>query len=70
LELLVNGMSNREIAQPLGIEVRTVKAHISALMRKLGARNRIALSSQVLNHPHLVSSTAGGHRGADIHGQQ
>lgn len=70
LELLVNGMSNREIAQPLGIEVRTVKAHISALMRKLGARNRIALSSHALNHPHLVSSAAGCNGGAEIHGQQ
>ena len=62
LELLVSGRSNREIAQPLGIEVRTVKAHISALMRKLGVRNRIALSSRALNHPHLVPSAAGGLR--------
>ena len=69
LELLVNGMSNREIAQPLGIEVRTVKAHISALMRKLGVRNRIALSSHALNHPQLIScfATSGGR--AEIHGQ-
>jgi DNA-binding NarL/FixJ family response regulator len=70
LELLVSGMSNREIAQPLGIEVRTVKAHISGLMRKLGVRNRIALSSHALNHPQLISRTAGGQAGAETHGQQ
>lgn len=70
LELLVTGMSNREIALPLGIEVRTVKAHISALMRKLGVRNRVALSSHALNHPELISSTAGGQGGTPTHGQQ
>jgi DNA-binding NarL/FixJ family response regulator len=60
-------MSNREIAEPLGIEIRTVKAHISALMRKLGVRNRIALSSYALNHPELISCTAGGQGGTEIH---
>jgi DNA-binding NarL/FixJ family response regulator len=70
LKLLVSGMSNREIAQPLGIEVRTVKAHISTLMRKLGVRNRIALSSHALNHPYLVPSAAGAHAEAEVHCQQ
>jgi DNA-binding NarL/FixJ family response regulator len=44
LKLLVAARSNREIARTLGIEERTVKAHIAKLMRKVGVENRIALS--------------------------
>jgi DNA-binding NarL/FixJ family response regulator len=55
LEMLVEGRSNRDIAQPLGIEVRTVKAHLGKLMRKTGVQSRIALSSYAITHS-LVSS--------------
>jgi DNA-binding NarL/FixJ family response regulator len=44
LRLLVAAQSNREIAAALGIEERTVKAHVAKLMRKVGVDNRIALS--------------------------
>ena len=44
LKLLVAARSNREIARNLGIEERTVKAHVARLMRKVGVENRIALS--------------------------
>jgi DNA-binding NarL/FixJ family response regulator len=44
LKLLVAARSNREIAKNLGIEERTVKAHVAKLMRKVGVENRIALS--------------------------
>jgi DNA-binding NarL/FixJ family response regulator len=44
LKLLVAARSNREIANSLGIEERTVKAHVAKLMRKVGVDNRIALS--------------------------
>ena len=44
LQLLVAARSNREIARTLGIEERTVKAHVAKLMRKVGVENRIALS--------------------------
>jgi DNA-binding NarL/FixJ family response regulator len=44
LRLLVAARSNREIARTLGIEERTVKAHVAKLMRKVGVENRIALS--------------------------
>lgn len=49
LELLVDGRSNKEIGQPLGIKVRTVKAHMSRLMRKVGVQNRIALSTYAIS---------------------
>lgn len=50
LRMLVAGCSNREIAEPLGIEERTVKAHVAKLMRKVGAPNRIVLSVQAVTH--------------------
>jgi len=49
LRLLVAGLPNREIAQELGIDVITVKAHVGRLMRKVGVENRIALSVQAVN---------------------
>ena len=48
LNMLVEGRSNKEIAVLMGIEVRTVKAHIAGLLRKMGVRNRIALSIQAI----------------------
>ena len=53
LNMLGRGMSNREMAQILGISVTVVKEHISALYGKLGASNRteavaIALRKRLL----------------------
>ncbi len=56
LELLVAGRSNKEIGSVLGIEERTVKAHVAKLMRKVGVQNRIALSVHAITHS-LVTST-------------
>ncbi len=55
LELLVAGRSNKEIGAALGIEERTVKAHVAKLMRKVGVQNRIALSVHAITHS-LVNS--------------
>jgi DNA-binding CsgD family transcriptional regulator len=40
LQLMSKGHSNREIAENLNISERTVKNHITTLMRKLNAQNR------------------------------
>lgn len=50
LELLVAGRANKEIGSALGIEERTVKAHVAKLMRKVGVQNRIALSVHAITH--------------------
>jgi DNA-binding NarL/FixJ family response regulator len=38
--LLARGVTNKEIARALGLEVVTVKKHVGNIFRKLGARNR------------------------------
>lgn len=50
LELLVSGRSNRDIAEALQIELRTVKAHVERLMRKTGVTNRTALSIHTITN--------------------
>ena len=42
--LLSKGASNKEIARQLDITERTVKAHVGAMLEKLGARDRMQLS--------------------------
>jgi DNA-binding NarL/FixJ family response regulator len=49
LKLLVEGHPNRVIAEELGIDLATVKKHVGTLMRKVGVKNRITLSVQVVN---------------------
>lgn len=41
LERMANGESNKQIAYNLSIAETTVKAHVSAILRKLGVHNRI-----------------------------
>jgi DNA-binding NarL/FixJ family response regulator len=55
LEMLVEGRSNKEIGNPLGIKERTVKAYLARLMHKVGVNNRIALSVHAIRHS-LVSA--------------
>lgn len=50
LALLVGSRSNKEIGSVLGIEERTVKAHVSKLLRKLGVGNRTSLSVHAITH--------------------
>jgi len=40
LKLLARGKSNRQIASELFVEEKTVKAHVSSILRKLGVQSR------------------------------
>jgi DNA-binding NarL/FixJ family response regulator len=59
LEHILMARSNREIARQLGIEERTVKAHVGRLMRKTGSDNRIELSMRALHLPPVPHGKAG-----------
>jgi len=48
LSLLSAGQSNREIAISLRIEERTVKSHVARLLKKMGVKNRTALTMQAI----------------------
>jgi NarL family two-component system response regulator LiaR len=55
LTLLVEGMTNRQIAQRLGISLSTVKFHVSAVLSKLDVSSRTEAVSFALKH-NLVAS--------------
>jgi DNA-binding NarL/FixJ family response regulator len=44
LALVAEGLLNKQIADRLNVQERTVKAHLSAIFEKLGARNRTQAS--------------------------
>jgi len=54
LALLARGYTNREIADTLVISVRTAGVHVSHILRKLGAPNRLeaAAIAHRLSPPH------------------
>lgn len=47
-DLLVNGDRNKDIAEKLGIGVRTVEDHRATIYEKLGVRNVAELTRKVL----------------------
>ena len=47
VQLLSRGLTNKEIAHELGIGPEGVKAHVSRLLLRFGARNRVALISSL-----------------------
>lgn len=59
LTMIAEGLLNKQIAYDLGVSEATVKAHMTAIMRKLGVNNRtqvaLAASHLALDHETLPS---------------
>ncbi|WP_081610000.1 response regulator transcription factor [Sphingobium xenophagum] len=57
LEGVHSGLLNKQIAFDLGIAEATVKAHMTALMRKLNVRNRtqMAVAAQAMGFVHRLA---------------
>ncbi len=48
--LVCQGLSNREIAEKLGLTVGTVKVHLHAMYEKLDIHNRTELATALTDH--------------------
>ncbi|MEU2350353.1 response regulator transcription factor [Modestobacter sp. NPDC049651] len=66
LEELVQGQSNRAIGKNLFISEDTVKSHVKAILRKLGARDRAHVVSLVLSSRNPGVCTCGAHAAPEV----
>ena len=53
---VTSGAANKEVARQLDITERTVKAHLSAIFKKLGVRDRLQLILKLANNDYRVNS--------------
>lgn len=52
-QLVAQGQSNREIAASLDIKISTVDSHRTAIYRKLGVHNAVALTHALVQGRHI-----------------
>jgi DNA-binding NarL/FixJ family response regulator len=50
LVLLIDGMSNADIAKELGVSLSTARFHVSTIIDKLGAANRTQAATLAVRH--------------------
>jgi len=48
--LVAQGKANREIAEALVVELKTVEAHVTRILNKLGFDNRVQIATWAVNH--------------------
>jgi DNA-binding NarL/FixJ family response regulator len=62
LQMLGEGLLNKQIGYELGVSEATVKAHMSAVLRKLGANNRtqaVLMAGRLMVDPDAVVAPEG-----------
>jgi len=52
LDLIGEGLSNREFADRLGVAEKTVKNHITSVLAKMGFQRRTQVAAWVASHKH------------------
>jgi DNA-binding NarL/FixJ family response regulator len=55
MEMLARGMTNREIAEHLGISGKTVDTHRGHVLKKLGVRNNSELTTFAVKHGYITA---------------
>lgn len=58
LRLVADGLTNKEIAQRLRLELQTVKNHVGQVLRKLGLRSRFELAHQAADARRRIGESA------------
>lgn len=61
LDLIGEGLSNREIADRLGVAEKTVKNHITSLLAKMGLQRRTQVAAWVASRKHAGWRSEPGH---------
>jgi len=56
LQLIAQGLSNKDISRRLGIGERTVKTHVKAILAKLGERTRTAAMAEAMRRGILAGA--------------
>lgn len=54
LALVARGLNNQDIADDMGISLKTVKVHISSILHKLGLENRVQAAIYALQHHYVT----------------
>lgn len=67
LALVVEGMSNQQIAQQLDISLSTARSHVSTILSKLAAANRAEAAALAMQYGLVIHS---GHSSRDTTGQK
>jgi two-component system nitrate/nitrite response regulator NarL len=66
VELLVQGLKNRQIAEAMSISEATVKAYLTKLFEKVGAKDRFELALYGLRNLNYIRTMSRGGRGPSV----